>query len=255
MVERVTVAHGGDMESQDMPSSKSRSSSDNYQDSGVTIRSGLFNKNISSADQAGDDDLIAIDGMEIKVKQAREMGLLNKQFAEDGGLSAGNAAQAAHQRSDQQSDQQQSEQTGTGNTEYDTAMAGLNDAIEEGSMEYGEAQAYDTSIAQIAMSGLSVEHAVETLDGLASGDVDATAVPSETKQMLNDIQGNVQKAATQSAKTELGREGFDVLQRAASVSPEVNAALRSYAIMRATGKADGVTWSDFLEDVQAHLNG
>ncbi|MCA1807341.1 MAG: hypothetical protein LC687_05780, partial [Actinobacteria bacterium] len=173
MVERVTVQHGGDMESQNMPSSKKHSSSDDYADTGVQVRSGIFNKTISSADQAGDEDLIAIGGMEIKVKQAREMGLLNRQFPEDGGLSAGNAAQAAHQRVDQQAEQPEQEQPqGTGNLDYDTAMAGLNEMLEAGSMAYDEAQTYDTSVAQIAMSGLSVEHAIETVQGIASGEVD-----------------------------------------------------------------------------------
>ena len=239
----------------ELPTTKNHSSSDDYQSKGVEVQRGFFKSTAHSADELNDDDLVKVDGMDIKASMAKELGLMDEVFKPvrspeqlDPGLSAGSAAQ-------QQEQPQQQESEGTGYEEYDNAAKGLNDAIEAGHMEFEEAQSYDAILAQTAMAGMSVDDAVQTLSDLASGTKSQMDIGSENAAMLKDAETKVTSAATKSAKTELGREGFDVLQRAASVSPEVNAALRSYAIMRATGKADGITWSDFLGDVQAHLNG
>jgi hypothetical protein len=240
----------------ELPTTKNHSSSDDYQSKGVEVQRGFFKSTAHSADELNDDDLVKVDGMDIKASMAKELGLMDEVFKPvrspeqlDPGLSAGSAAQQHEQP------QQQQESEGTGYEEYDNAAKGLNDAIEAGHMEFEEAQSYDTILAQTAMVGMSVDDAVQTLSDLASGTKSQMEIGSENAAMLKDAETKVTSAATKSAKTELGREGFDVIQRAASVSPEVNAALRSYAIMRATGKADGITWSDFLGDVQAHLNG
>ena len=240
----------------ELPTTKNHSSSDDYQSKGVEVQRGFFKSTAHSADELNDDDLVKVDGMDIKASMAKELGLMDEVFKPvrspeqlDPGLSAGSAAQQ------QEQPQQQQESEGTGYEEYDNAAKGLNDAIEAGHMEFEEAQSYDTILAQTAMVGMSVDDAVQTLSDLASGTKSQMDIGSENAAMLKDAETKVTSAATKSAQAELGREGFDVIQRAASVSPEVNAALRSYAIMRATGKADGITWSDFLGDVQAHLNG
>jgi hypothetical protein len=254
MVTRASATWDGEEPTtHELPSTKNHSSSDDYQSQGVEVQRGFFKSTVHSADELNDDDMVEVDGISIKASMAKELGLMGEVFKPvrspnqlDPNLSAGAAAQ-------QQEQQQESE--GTGYVEYDTAAKGLNDAIEAGHMEFEEAQSYDTILAQTAMAGMSVNDAVQTLSDLASGTKSQMDIGSENATMLKDAETKVTSAATKSAKTELGREGFDVIQRAASVSPEVNAALRSYAVMRATGKADGVTWSDFLGDVQAHLNG
>ena len=261
MVTRASATWDGEEPTtHELPSTKNHRSSDDYQSKGVEVQRGFFKSTVHSADELNDDDMVEVDGISIKASMAKELGLMGEVFKPvrspeqlDPGLSAGAAAQQQEQQQQQQQQQQESE--GTGYVEYDTAAKGLNDAIEAGHMEFEEAQSYDAILAQTAMAGMSVDDAVQTLSDLASGTKSQTDIGSENATMLRDAEAKVTSAATKSAKTELGREGFDVIQRAASVSPEVNAALRSYAIMRATGKADGVTWSDFLEDVQAHLNG
>jgi len=259
MVTRASATWDGEEPTtHELPSTKNHRSSDDYQSKGVEVQRGFFKSTAHSADELNDDDMVKVDGMDIKASLAKELGLMDEVFKPvrspeqlDPGLSAGSAAQ----QQQEQQDQQQQESEGTGYVEYDTAAKGLNEAIEAGHMEFEEAQSYDAILAQTAMAGMSVDDAVQTLSDLASGTKSQTDIGSENAAMLKDAETKVTSAATQSAQAELGREGFDVLQRAASVSPEVNAALRSYAIMRATGKADGITWTDFLGDVQAHLNG
>lgn len=254
MVTRASATWDGEEPTtHELPSTKNHSSSDDYQSQGVEVQRGFFKSTAHSADELNDDDLVKVDGMDIKVSLARELGLMDEVFRPvrspeqlDPSLSAGSAAQQQ---------QQQAEDKGTGHEEYDTAAVGLNEAIEAGHMEFEEAQAYDTILAQTAMVGMSVNDAVQTLDDLASGTKSQMDIGSENATMLRDAETKVTQAATQSAQAELGQEGFNAIRQAAAVSPEVNAAVRGYAIQRATGKTDGATWSDLLADIRAHLNG
>ena len=239
----------------ELPSSKNHSSSDDFQSQGVEVQRGFFKSTVHSADELNDDDLVEVDGMSIKASMARELGLMGEVFKPirspeqlDQDLSSGAAAQ-------QQQPQQQQTQEGSGYEEYDNAAAGLNEALEAGHMEFEEAQSYDTILAQTAMAGLNVADAVQTLDELAAGTKSQLDVGSENAMMLKDAEDKVTQASTQSAMAEIGQEGFETIRQAAKVSPEINEAVRGYAIQRATGTTDGATWSDFLADVQAHLRG
>lgn len=250
-VMRVTGGEDGTVEQMISTSGGVRRDSD-YADTGVKITSGFGSKTVHSADQIGDNDLVVIDGMEITGKMAREMGLLGRVFDEP--LSSSALAKGATDAQQARVADEPTKQE-TGVPDYDDAIARLEAEIDNGTMTLEEAREYDTSLAQIAMSGLSVDAVVDTLDGLASGTVDATEVPGDVKSMIRDVETSVTEAATASVKSEIGGEGFAELQRAAAASPEVNAAIRNYAIMRATGRAEGITWSDFLADVRDHLAG
>jgi hypothetical protein len=221
--------------------------STDYQGQGATVRStkGIGGtRNVQEASQVADSDIVVIDGMEMKASMARELGLMGKVF--DEGLSVGATARAAQSAP-------KATQSGTGNAEYDAAVAGLEESIEAGTMEVEEAQGYDTAVGEVALSGLSIEDAVATLDGMADGSVNAMDVSANVKATLASAEAKVTEAATKSAQRELGAETFGWLQRAASTHPGVNRSIRAYALDRATGRAGGVTWSDFAAHIRQEL--
>lgn len=263
-VTRATASWDGEEgTSQQMPSVKDAQTSANYeQTSGVEVRRGFGKASVANASELQPNDVVMIDGVEVKASLAREMGLLNEVFQPlkspeqlDPNLSSGAAAQKAQSETAKMSDAtaETTEDVGTGNEAYDEAAKGLNAALEAGHMEYAEAQTYDTTMAQMALAGIDVEDAVNTLSELSEGTKSELDVGSEDASMLKDAERQITQAATQSAQSELGQEGFEAIRQAAAVDPEVNEAVRGYAIQRATGKANGATWSDLLADIKAHL--
>lgn len=257
MVTRATALWEGDEQtSQELPSVRNYQSSDNYQNSGVEVRRGFGKASVADASELKDNDVVTIDGVEVKANLAREMGLLGEVFKPlrspeqlDPHLSVGATAQ--QQETEQQ--QQQTQENSTGYEEYDTVTKGLNAALEAGTMEYSEAQTYDTTMAQLAMANVSFDDAVDTLSELEAGTKSELDIGSENAKMLRDAETKVTEAATQSAMAEIGQEGFDLIQQAAKVDAEVSEAVRGYGIQRATGRADGATWSDLLADIKAHI--
>ena len=120
-------------------------------------------------------------------------------------------------------------------------------------MEIAEAQEYDVAVGQVALSGLSVEYAVETIDGIADGTVNALDVPTDVKASLASAEAKIEAASTKSAQAELGADTFAWLQNAAATHPGVDKAIRTYAIDRATGRAGGISWADLAADIRAQL--
>jgi len=191
-----------------------------------------------------DHERIHIDGMEVTVGMARDMGLIGG-HTPDGGLSIGNATAAEPEvapRSD------------TGHEGYDATAAQLHTQVEEGNLTETEAVAYETVVGEIALAGLTPAQITDTIDGIADGSVDPADLTQDQRQIIQNTEAKVTEAATQSAMTELGQEGFNDLQRIAAASPEVNAAIRTYAGMRSLGLGD-VSWSDFYQDVKDHVAG
>lgn len=232
-----------------------KSSNDYRSTTSIEVQRGFSKASVSSAADLQDNDIVTVDGVDIKASMARDMGLLGEVFSPikspdqlDPGLNSGAAAQQQ-----QQSDQGTGADTGTGHAAYDEAAAGLNEALEAGTMELAEAQAYDTTMAQMAMANINVDDAVNTLSELSAGTVSELDIGSENATMLRDAETKVTEASTKSAMSELGQEGFNEIQRAAQVDPEVNAAVRGYAIQRATGETGGATWGDLAADIKAHL--
>jgi len=249
MTERVTIS-GDQMTSQSLPNAGEVRHSTNNDADGITVRSGPagFSRQSHNVSDLNDSDIIAIDGMEITAKVARDLGLLNKVY--DEGLNAGSASQRSEvpeQRVDviKKSD--------TGHTEYDTAIDSLNEHIDNGSMTPAEGQAYDLGLAEIAMSGLSIESVTETLEGLANGTVAESDVPANVRATVIQVETAVEKAATSAAMAELGKPAFEALSQLASSHAGANQVIRQYAIDRAQGKHDGVTWPELYQDIQEQL--
>lgn len=251
---RVEIAHDGTETVTTLPGTGGVKSSTDFNSPGLTVQRGFGGVSVANASELQETDVITIDGVEMTVATARSVGVLRMAFEQtrspdqlDPPLSAAAASQAATPA--------ETSKSNTGHTEYDGVVDGLNAALDEGLLEYTEAAAYDLSVAEIAMSGLSIEHALETLDGIADGSVVEHEVPSGIRQMLAASEDKVTAAATKSAMAELGADAFGYLERAASTSPEVAEAIRGYAIRRATGRTEGARWSDLYEDVRAHLGG
>ena len=118
-----------------------------------------------------------------------------------------------------------------------------------------EATVYQTINAEMAMKGIETSEVVERHDGLMSGEVDLQDMDPETRQTLERYESQVEDAARKAVVQEVGPEGFEFLEQSANNSPEVNEAIRNFAIMRATGKANGLTWGDLLRDVREFMRG
>jgi len=234
-------------------------SSDNYRGPGIDVRDGFFAKTVTAPDQLSGSELVRIDGVEMTAKMAREYGILDKAFQGtktfDESLSVAAARRGAEQAQATAQPKTTEVDPKTPEGQYRQATHRLEADIDNGTISVEEAKEYDTNLARVAMQSLSVEHVVETIDGLADGTVNPLEVPGEVRSMIRDVEASVTRAASASAKTEIGIDGFQELAAAAKVSPEVNQAIRDYAVMRASGRADGLTWADLLADVRDHLAG
>jgi hypothetical protein len=93
------------------------------------------------------------------------------------------------------------------------------------------------------------------LEGMSDFDMADQLPNAGDVALINAGTRNMQAAMEQSAQSELGPDGYAKLQEMAKAAPAVNAALISCSIMRATGKADGVSWAQFMADVAGHMNG
>ncbi|NOD31491.1 hypothetical protein [Ruegeria atlantica] len=250
-VERVTFGRDGPIE-QSMPSSKAYASSSDYSNGGVTVRTGGFNREVHSTNDLNDNDLMTVDGMELTVAQARQLGLLNTAFDEQ--LSFGAAQRAAQEHgAAQERAAEQTQGSNTGNADFDSVVDGLNTSLDDGVMELGEAQEYETAFGQLAMSGMTIDQAAETMRGLADGSVSELDVDGDTRAMFENVQSTITKAATQSAMQELGQDGFDFLTQASATNPGVDRVVRQFAVDRAAGRADGITWAEFAQHIREQL--
>lgn len=223
--------------------------SENYQPTGVTVLSNggaSFNREVQSADALADNDLINVEGMQMTAKQARDLGLMGRVFKDD-----------AEPNSKPADAPEEETETGaksdTGHAEYDAAIDSLNQLIEEGSMTMEEGQVYDTSLAEIAFAGLSVDHVAETLTGLANGSIAESDVPPDIRAMAANVETQVTQAATKAAVSELGKPAFDALTNMAASHAGVAEVIERYAIDRAQGKHGGVSWTDLYADLNEQL--
>jgi hypothetical protein len=230
---------------------KGYQSSENYQPTGVTVLSGggaSFNREVQTADDLNDNDLINVAGMQVTAKQARELGLLGQVF--DEGLNAGSARKRTETPEPMVDTVKKSD---TGYATYDEAIDKLNVLIDEGSMTAAEGQVYYTSLAEIAFAGLQVDHVVETLSGLADGSIAEADVPADVRAMATHVETEVRQASTKAAINELGKPAFDRLSEMASAHAGVAQVVERYAIDRAQGKHGGITWSELYQDLNEQL--
>jgi hypothetical protein len=215
------------------------------QQEGYHVRSGLHGHVTNDLSNVADTDLINIQGMEVTYKMAKEMGLVGM-HKPDEGLTAASAAQRTPEVSPTGSQ--------TGNIGYDATVDGLAAQVEAGVMKYDEASQYETALGQVALAGLTVTEVTETLDGIADGSIDPAMLPSDQRQVVENLETKVTEASTKSVMSEIGQEGFDRLSQIAAGDAEFSEVLRNYASMRALGKADH-TWSQFLVEAEAWSHG
>lgn len=228
-----------------MNDTNSNSSSVDHQPKGVSVLSNGgagFQREVFAEDDLADNDLVTIDGVQLTAKQAKSMGMMGKIFA-DGKAPEVNPEikPAAAPKSD------------TGNAEYDTAIDTLNALVASGDISQEEAQTYDFGLAEVAMSGLTVEHVTETISGLADGSISSTDVPADVRAMVTSVETNVRRAATTAALNEMGRPAFDALSALANSHAGVNSVIQKYATDRAQGKHGGVTWAELAQDIQEQI--
>lgn len=249
MTTRVSIAHGGEASSEDLtPSTGGVVRSSDYQGQGAAVRStaGIGgNRTVSDVSQIADDDIVLVDGMELKASMARELGLLNKAF--DDGLSVGAAARAAAAHRETTMEATQPE------TSADPIAAALNTEVDEGRMSYEEAETNYVAAGELQLAGLSLDEGLEVIEKVRNGET--FDLPTDQVHVAQAVEARVTEAASASAKAEIGPDAFAYLQQAAATSQEVNEAIRGFAIRRASGRAEGLTWADLHADVVAHLKG
>ncbi|WP_173496084.1 MULTISPECIES: hypothetical protein [unclassified Aliiroseovarius] len=224
-------------------SSSSVVSSNDYQPTGIEARDGFSTRHVSNHSQLHDSEIIQIDGMELKVSQARDLGLIGGPVDES--LNAGSAAP----RTPEVQQEDTPAQT-TGHEGYDQSVAELNAKVEAGQISQVEAGEYSTALGQVALAGMTVTEVSETLDQIASGEIDpAIDLSKDQRDVVNSVESKVHRAATESVINEIGQQGFDRLAEIARGDAEFNGILRQYASMRALGRAEH-TWSEFLREAE-----
>ena len=207
---------------------------------GYQVQSGMHGRVTNDLSQVADTDLITIDGMQLTYAMAKDFGLIGA-HKPDTGLSIGNAVP--------EDAPEVSTGNETGHAGYDQTISELNTQVEAGHMTPREATEYSTAIGQIAMAGLTVTEASDTLDGLADGSINPTDLDQNTRDIVSNLEKTVITASTRSAMSELGQEGFNRIAEIAKGDAEFNGILKQYASMRALGKAEH-TWPEFLAEAE-----
>jgi hypothetical protein len=227
-------------------------SSNDYQAAeGIEARSssGFGTRHVSDHSQLNDNEIIQIGGMELKVSQARDLGLIGGPIDES--LSAGSATQ----RTPEAQPEDTPAQSTTGHEGYDQSVAELNSKVEAGQISQAEAGEYSTALGQVALAGMTITEVSETLDQIASGEIDPVIdLSKDQRDVVNSVESTVYRAAAQSVISEIGQKGFDRLAEIAKGDSEFNGILRQYASLRALGRAEH-TWSEFLADAEEWSRG
>jgi hypothetical protein len=209
------------------------------QQEGYQVRSGMHGRTVADQSMIADTDLVVVQGMEIPAGMAREMGILGAHVPDEG-LNRGSAAPRTPEVP---------KGSNTGHDGYDATVNDLAAQVEAGVMQYDEASQYETALGQVALAGLTVTEATETLEAIADGSTDPNMLPADQRQVVENLQTSVTEASTKSVMNEIGQEGFNRLSQIAAGDAEFNEVLKNYASMRALGKANH-TWSEFLAEAE-----
>lgn len=217
--------------------------SDDYQQSGIEVQRGFGRATVASSELLQDTDLITVNGVQMPVSAAREIGLV--------GTTATPNPQPAQPTDASPSEP---ERVSMGHEGYDKIAADLQTRVEAGELECSEASEYDLAVATVACADMTITEVVEVIDGINSGELNALDVDANTRQVAQSVEQRVTQSATKSAISELGQQGFDRLSQLAAASPVVDQAIRQYVSMRALGRSSD-TWADFLEMAEDEMAG
>lgn len=251
-VQRVTMSTDADgnevAEVTNMISAGTFVSSADHVGPGITVKDGIGTKTVTAADQLAGHEIITVQGMEIKVSQARELGLLDQVFDPS-------KAHAHQQEQDGLHPQAQQDAPKQPQTEYQSAEAAVEQMVAAASMTAREAQSATTAIAQIEMAGMEIGDFYQIAQGVESGEASSLDIGDNLHDTISGIIENTKAAATASAMAELGPESFAKLQEIAKLSPEVSEAVKGYAMRRMTGQADNLTWTDLFNEAGSFMRG
>lgn len=255
MTTRVETNEAGELVATTIRDAGHVTRSTDYQSDGVTVQRGAGQTSVAAAEHILDDDLVTVDGVQMSARMAREYGVLDKVFNPsrtpdqlDPGLNAGSATQQAGQT---RQDPEDNSTEKTGHEGLDTLADDLNKAVESGEMEPEEAHGYYNAVGELALAGLNMDQGIELISKIQSGET--ADIPSDHQHVAAAVERGVTEAATRSAQSELGPQAFEFIRTATESSREVADSVRGFAIRRATGRANGLTWADLYADVVDHM--
>lgn len=251
MATRVTLGHDGNAEETQMINTHGGvTSSTEFQGSGVEVRRGGFCDFVHDPAQLKDSDQVVWQGLEVRVDQAKSMGIMDELFgAHTSQVETGSEAIEAETEGTTGAPK-----SDTGNVQYDEAVDGLNGCLDAGTMTMEEATPYDTANGSLAFVGVTPDEAWSTLHGLAEGTLEEGTLDPNQRSAIEAARDQVYSAATRSAISELGPVQAAELEQLAEDHPSVHQVLWRYSIDRAQGQHDGVTWTELFEDLRAHFS-
>lgn len=229
----------GETELTEQASMGGTASSEDFNPYGVTARGERGYVTARTPDQLSDNDIVKFEGMDLTVAQAKEYGVLDQIFGKINAEAPGNAPQ------------ENSEPTESAPS--DPTVASLQAALDAGEITAEEAQLYDTMSAELELAGMDTQRALEAIEEIAKGG--NPEISGDNRSMIERIHQDVVTASTKAAKAELGPEAFAQLQGWASMSSDVNEAVRGFAAKRATGERSLGTWSTFYQEVSDMMAG
>lgn len=247
-VQRATIGPDGEGEVVDMPSSKNFQSSEDYQQGGIkaTKAGGFHTTVVADPSQLGDDDLVKLGEMELKVRDAKAMGLM-------GDIIQAAQQQATHMPSPREQQQQSAPQDeSTGNPTFDQAREALNEAIEAGTITFEEASTYDAVNSSLAITNTTPEEAWDLLADLSEGKLSEADVDPEKLGVVHRAYTEMFEAARVSARGELGDTAADELANLAESHPGVMAVLHRFAFDRSQGITN-LRWNDIHAHIRSEL--
>ncbi len=234
-----TNSETGEQQITEQASVKGRASSEDYNPYGVTARGSRGYVVAQTQDQLSDNDIVKFEGMDLTVAQAKEYGVLDQIFGKLDQEASGDAPQDNSEPAE--------------SAPADPTVASLQAALEAGEITAEEAQLYDTINAELELAGIDTQSALEAIEEIAKGG--NPEISGDARSMLERIHQDVTAASTKAAHAELGPEAYAQLQGWASVSSDVDGAIRGFAAKRATGDRSIGTWSDFYTTVSNLMAG
>lgn len=244
MAIRATVDHeGNDTVEQLIDTTGGHVSSTTYQapEGSIEFVRGGFRDTTADASLLQDDDLVEVEGMQVRVDMARQMGLLG----------------AAVQQPATEQPQQVTEEPPQANLspveqQLNEISNGLNASVESGTLNITEAQTYDTTMAQMALAGFDLNEAMDIAYKAAAGE-QVEGVSVENRELAQLAYRTVHETAYNSAATELSSDDFTYLGEVMRNDPHARQAIEDYVLQRATG-VQTVKWSEAVEQLREQIN-
>ena len=181
--------------------------------------------------QAKDTDRVKIGGMEVTVKVAREMGLLNKTDRPED-------TPKAEPKIEWKDPRQVAEEAPIAEPEVITSFGSLE-------LSLGSTERADELVTSVA--DYLAEHGSASMETVEAW---ATKYNQQPQEMINVLQKGI-AAQTKVVMRVLGQDGYDAINTAATYDPAINAEVKALISKTGKGKASRADWSKLLQKVQA----